>query len=621
MITSIPIYNNLNNFGKATEKKTLIKLPPPIPIQTKLLPRFPRPYLAASKTQVTFKGLETISHIVKKVKGKEFQGANLFTPNGKWYDFSKVGEKLLSQENIDITKANNEEVYAYWHANALRESKSTWTSRYNKYNMDKMLATFPTLNDVESEKEFEKNLDELWDFSRNKSLDVPITDTKGNLCLDCVILDFETTGTRNVNTKSTAPLDKIVQVGAIQIKNGKKVPETGISQLINPDMRIPEQVTQIHGINDEMVKDAPHIEEFVKPFLDNYLNKKNGIIVAYNSRFDMTFLNNAIRKYNNIAPPDDYLKEKKMHKVLDPYILIQRIHPYLGVRKKLGEQYQFLFSKKMDNAHDASADAAATFDMLKYCLLWLSKNRRDKKTPLTLREVLAFQNGANDIENINVPLDTEGCNARVNFDKSYLDAAVPVVNYLKGYKLTQKVLENIKDDIGENNYKKIIDNNVVDKLFTLKTESGLPINPAETELIPGTAKFKTPHYLLWENFQKILTIAKIEPYNGKTEEELKTLIGEKSKNYINEESVNIFVKNPDPSDIKDGNDLPDLDIARKVMRESGDFVNPSKPDPKEPPKTKPVKPSKLKFPNQNAKPKQGYPKLKSSRTNTKSQFW
>ena len=44
----------------------------------------------------------------------------------------------------------------------------------------------------------------------------------------------------------------------------------------------------------------------------------------------------------------------------------------------------------MDNAHDTSADAVATFDILKYCLLWLSKNRRDKKTPLTLREVLAL---------------------------------------------------------------------------------------------------------------------------------------------------------------------------------------------------------------------------------------
>lgn len=102
------------------------------------------------------------------------------------------------------------------------------------------------------------------------------------------------------------------------------------------------------GIYDEDVKNAPVMEQVLKHFVNDYLNKKNGIIVAYNSKFDITMLNNAIKEHNSYSA--DELKPKRYFKVLDPFLLMQRIHPYLGASKKLSKQYAYLFAKNMENS-------------------------------------------------------------------------------------------------------------------------------------------------------------------------------------------------------------------------------------------------------------------------------
>jgi DNA polymerase III epsilon subunit-like protein len=567
MIKINPIFYN-ENADKRNDKVSKSSFVPTALPQRNYMSAVPRPYLPVSNTQTTFRGLKFQNEVVKKVTGKKFQGLGLYTPNGKWLDFSKVGDEFLAQESIDITKATDKEVSAYDHANSLREATSTWVRRYNKHNMDKMLATYPTLNSEEAHIHFAENLEALWDTRKNKSLDIPITDEKGNLCLDCVVFDTETTGLNifgDKHKKSSKPLDKIIQIGAIQIKGGKVVTESAYSQLINPEMPIPEKSSDIHGITDEMVKDKPPIEHLLKPFLNDYLNKKNGVIVAYNSKFDITILNNAIRKNNTFS--SDNLKEKRSHKVLDPFILMQRIHPYLGVRKKLGEQYQFLFRKKMENAHDAFADVKGTVDVLKYSLYYLSENRKDKSVPLTLREVLIFQNGGK-VENINIPFDTDDCNAMVNYNKSYLHVAVPVTNYFKGYKLTRPVLDSLREQIGDNNYDKLKKDKSIKRLYNLRNSSGLPINPEETKHLPKQGGVENAFYVMKKNFKKVLEFTNLEGHKDKTKEEVEDLILENSKQYIYEKSIPIWMKNPNPEDIKDGNDMPNLTIARKVMTES-----------------------------------------------------
>jgi len=513
--------------------------------------------------QPSFKGLKLETSVIKKILGKEYQGLGIYTKAGNYIDYLKVGSKKLAQEPLDITKATQDEVTAYRFSLSLAESyECSWVRRYNPHNRKSPLAVSHTLNSQDvNEDVYAKNLDILSNFSRCKSLDVPITDKAGNLCLDCVVFDTETTGVKDT--------DKIIQWASAQVKNGKLVEdESGIcNKLINPEIPIPEAASDVNGITDDMVKDAPTMNAVLKGILDKHLNKQNGVLVAYNAKFDIKKLNNAIREHNVASNVE--LKQKQGFKVLDPFIIIQRIHPFLGAKKKLSTQYQWLFCKEMEDAHDALADVKGTVDVLKYCLYYLSEHRKNKSVPLSLREVLAFQNGSHNVKNIDIPLHpTKNFSSKSDFKTSYRKEPLNVDNYFKGYKLTEDSLEEIAEAIGEANVAKLKNDGVVGTVVDM-TYRGHRLQPAETKRIPKTGGYENAFYTMEKNMKKVLGFAKLvgNDKNGKTKEEIEELILEKSKYYIHNKNINTWIKNVNPEDIKNGNDLPDLDIARRVMAE------------------------------------------------------
>lgn len=506
-----------------------------------------------------FQGLTIERDVIKKVLGKKSQGIGIYTDSKNYIDFNKISSELLATEPLDITKATNNEVTAYRFSKALAEGMEvSWTRRYNPFNRRSPLAVSHSLNSKRAQRRFVSNLELLFNDVRGKSLDIDVTDEKGNLKLDCVVFDTETTG--------TSIKDKIIQMAAVQVKNGKIVEgEQGVyNQLINPEVHIPEEASAVNGITDDMVAKAPTIEAVLEKFLKLRLNKENGAIVAYNHNFDVPLLNRNIRQFNSST--NNTLKERPIFKTLDPYILIQRIHPFVGARKRLSQQYQWIFCKEMENAHDALADVKGTIDMLKYCLYYLSEHRKDKTVPLTLREVLVFQNGGT-IENTTLKLhDTNNFNADVNFSTSYRYSPFNVDNYFDGYKLTKQKLNELAPQIGEANAAKLR-GDVVDTMIDLN-QNGKPINPAETKRKPKSKGFEDAAYVMETNMRKLLGFAKLEGFNGMSKEEIENLIIEESKHYLHNDIVNIWHKNINPKDIRDGNDLPDIEIARRVMREN-----------------------------------------------------
>ena len=95
------------------------------------------------------------------------------------------------------------------------------------------------------------------------------------------VLDLETTG-------FSATTEKITEVGIMKVKNGEVIDE--FSTFVNPEKHIPERVTEVTNITDEMVADAETIEKVFPKILEFLGDDKETVIVAHNANFDVGFL-------------------------------------------------------------------------------------------------------------------------------------------------------------------------------------------------------------------------------------------------------------------------------------------------------------------------------------------
>jgi len=155
------------------------------------------------------------------------------------------------------------------------------------------------------------------------------------------IIDLETTG---INLGS----DRIVEIAIVKImQDGKK---TVKRKLINPEMPIPKGSTDIHGITNEMVRDAPTFRQVgneLKQFLDNC------DLAGYNSnRFDIPML---VEEFLRVGMEF----EGKGRKLLD----VQKIF-HMMEQRTLSAAYRFYCNKELEGAHGAEADASATWEVL-----------------------------------------------------------------------------------------------------------------------------------------------------------------------------------------------------------------------------------------------------------------
>ena len=101
-----------------------------------------------------------------------------------------------------------------------------------------------------------------------------------------VCFDLETTGLSVVH-------DRITEFGAVKVQNGSTI-ET-FQTFINPEIDIPSNIAKLTGITNEMVKDAPTINEVLPKILDFF---GDDILVAHNASFDISFLNEFLQKAN-----------------------------------------------------------------------------------------------------------------------------------------------------------------------------------------------------------------------------------------------------------------------------------------------------------------------------------
>lgn len=142
--------------------------------------------------------------------------------------------------------------------------------------------------------------------------------------------------------------DRIIEIAIVKIMpDGRKMIKR---KLINPEMPIPDVTVEIHGISNEMVKDAPTFKQVaneIRQFIDN------ADLAGYNSnRFDVPML---VEEFLRISLDFD-MKNRKL-------IDVQKIFHTMEQRT-LSAAYKFYCNATLENAHSAEADAVATWEVL-----------------------------------------------------------------------------------------------------------------------------------------------------------------------------------------------------------------------------------------------------------------
>ena len=174
-------------------------------------------------------------------------------------------------------------------------------------------------------------------------------------------IDLETTGT-NLAT------DRIVEIAIVKVgMDGSRLTKR---KLINPLMPIPKPSSDIHGITDEMIKDAPSFKQVaneIKQFIENC------DIGGYNSnRFDIPMLVEEFLRSGLEFTVDG-------RKLID----VQRVF-HLMEQRTLSAAYKFYCQKTLEGAHGAEADATATAEILE------AQIERYPEIGVTLESICSF---------------------------------------------------------------------------------------------------------------------------------------------------------------------------------------------------------------------------------------
>ena len=169
--------------------------------------------------------------------------------------------------------------------------------------------------------------------------DVAVNEKGQSLNGTYVVFDLETTGFSLIK-------DKIIEIGAVKVENG--VITDKFSTFVNPKVPIPFKITNLTGITDDMVMEAPDIETILPQFLEFV---GDAVLVAHNASFDVSFIEQNCR-YQDITPDFTSVDTVAMARILLPTLSKFKLNVVANA-----------LHISLENHHRAVDDAGATAEI------------------------------------------------------------------------------------------------------------------------------------------------------------------------------------------------------------------------------------------------------------------
>ncbi len=192
-------------------------------------------------------------------------------------------------------------------------------------------------------------------FSKNNELIKIIYGVEGYLIDDSAHISYNTTNETIDNSFvvfdiETTGLSKeknhITEIGAVKVENGVVTDRWG--SFVNPEESIPEKIVELTGITDEMVANAPKIDEVLPQF---FQFAEGSVLVAHNASFDIGFIKKAAEELN-IGYDFAHMDTLQLARCLYPELANHKLNTLSKHLKVV-----------LENHHRAVDDAKATADI------------------------------------------------------------------------------------------------------------------------------------------------------------------------------------------------------------------------------------------------------------------